>query len=523
MVQSNLIVTTSSQRFAEHKKRPYPIPRFSLRDRRSYTSFLLFFLSVFLILTAIGIAQTRQILMDGKFDDWQTLAPIHEDVQGDQQTGSLDFGKLWISNDINYLYLCVEVGHKINLQASNDIILLLDADDNPNTGMKVNGVGAELTYNFGEREGEFFRQSGSIAIKHSAIGLVTLPTVTSDRFEIAISRTALPDKKTPLFSGSQISLVLKDFGDGGDRLPDKGALKYVFTDSNFAAIKSISIKKENKSSLRLLTYNVLNDGLFKESQSGPMLRILAALNPDIIAFDEIYSHSAAEAAAQVETVLPSLKDQKWFTEKVGKDIIVISRYPIESHYLIDGNGAFIINPQPEFNSKLLLIAAHLPCCNNNDGRQLEIDAIMNFIRDAKTSLGEATLPDKTPIIIAGDLNLVGFAQQLKTLLTGDIVNRHLFGQPFLPDWDNSEFADLAPRCVNISFSYTWFDANSAYSPGKLDYMIYSDSVIQPAKKFVLFTPTMPTDTLAAHNLKADDALNASDHLAVVADFVLIKN
>lgn len=519
MIRSNLNGAASPRRFQNHEKSPSPILRF---PKSPFLPLLLSLLLWFLF-AATGYTQTAQILMDGKFDDWKALTPIHEDVQGDQQTGQLDFGKLWISNDRSYLYICIEVGDEINLQASNDIILLLDTDDNPKTGMIVDGIGAELTYNFGKREGEFFRQSGAIAVKHSAIGLVTLPTVTSDRFEIAISRTALPDKKMPLFSGSRIGMALGDFDEGRDRLPDKGTVEYIFTDSNFADIKSISIKKENKNSLRLLTYNVLHDGLFKESQSAPMLRILAAINPDIIAFEENYSHSAAEAAAQVEKALPATKDRKWFAEKSGKDIIVISRYPIENHYAIEGNGAFIINPQPELTSKILLIAAHLPCCDNNDGRQLEIDAIMNFIRDAKNPGGEITLTQETPIIIAGDLNLVGYAQQLKTLLTGNIVNRQLFGQPFLPDWDGSDFAESAPRCINIPFFYTYFDVNSVYSPGKLDYMIYSDSVIQPVKKFVLFTPTLPADTLAAHNLNADDALNASDHLPVVADFIPINN
>jgi beta-lactamase superfamily II metal-dependent hydrolase len=38
--------------------------------------------------------------------------------------------------------------------------------------------------------------------------------------------------------------------------------------------------------------------------------------------------------------------------------------------------------------------------------------------------------------------------------------------------------------------------------------------------FVAFTPDMPTDSLAAYGLQADDAVRASDHIPVVADFVL---
>ena len=148
---------------------------------------------------------------------------------------------------------------------------------------------------------------------------------------------------------------------------------------------------------------------------------------------------------------------------------------------------------------------------------------MQFIRETKESISEIPLSENTPIIILGDCNLVGNAQQLKTLLTGDIQDTMRFGPRFSPDWDYSSFADLVPYCTNIPFAFTWYDRYSSFSPGRLDFMIYTDTMLQPAKKFVLFTPAMPTDTLTAYSLNADDVLNASDHLPVVADFILKNN
>jgi endonuclease/exonuclease/phosphatase family metal-dependent hydrolase len=237
----------------------------------------------------------------------------------------------------------------------------------------------------------------------------------------------------------------------------------------------------------------------------------------------MYNNDASTSLQQIEKIIPSTTEKQWHSIKAGRDNIVISRFAIETSASVDGNGAFLIDLHPKLKSKLLLIGAHLPCCENNEGRRNEIDALMDFIRRTKNGRGEIVLTENTPIILVGDLNLVGEKQQLETLLTGDIQDTIRFGPRFSPDWDNSNFADLLPYCTNIPFSFTWFDANRSFSPGRLDFMIYSDSVIQPVKKFVLFTPALPPDSLIAYNLSVNDALNASDHLPVVADFVLSNN
>lgn len=460
--------------------------------------------------------------MDGKFDDWQSLQPAHEDATGDQKTGDLDFGRLWITNDTGYLYLRLEVGKEINLQDKNEITLLIDSDNDSMTGIASGDMGVDLMWTFGDREGTFVRGNETVDIRHADIGLVTLPTATSTEFEIALSRVALPEGTTPLFSGDSISIAFRDMGEGADRLPDMNGVKYAFSEDTPAPLQPISIEKRDENSLRIMTYNVLTDGLFKTGQSESIQRILKAIQPDIIGFQEIYDHGAEETAAQIQKALPLRNGEKWYSAKAGGDNIVVSKFPIEYSFVIEDNGAFIINTRPVFDSNILLVVAHLPCCGNNEGRQLEIDAIMSFIRDARQPLGDITLAESTPILLIGDLNLVGYARQLRTLLEGDIADTPRYGLPFAPDWDRTPFADLLPHGVNIPFSFTWYDPNSSFSPGRLDYMIYSDSVIEAVKKFILFTPALPPDMLAEYGLKTEDTLNASDHLPVVADFVMIE-
>lgn len=465
-----------------------------------------------------------QIYIDGEFTDWQHLSPIYQDEVGDQQPGHPDFGKIWMTNDSDYLYLRIEVGAEINMQNDNDLALFVDTDDDPRSGKQINGIGADLIYEFGKRQGVFFAESDTIHISHFAIGLVTIPTVTSNQFEIAIKRSSRLDNRSQLFPGQSIRLLIMEETVGGDVLPDKlGGIKYTFHEEVPGRQTPVSIKKRDPRSIRVMTNNTLSDGLFKPGQFAAISKIIQAVQPEIMVYQEIYNYDAEAVLQQVEKMIPSTDGQPWYSMKGGRDIVVVSRFPIEAGTSIDGNGAFLLDVRARFETRLLLIGTHLPCCGNNDGRRNEIDALMMFLRQSKNGTGEMPLAENTPIILLGDLNLVGDSQQLRTLLTGDIQDTVRFGPRMIPDWDGSGFADLMPYCTNIPFSFTWYDPNASFGPGRLDFMIYSDSVIEPVKKFVLFTPALPADTLARYDLSADDALNASDHLPVVADFVLKNN
>ncbi|MCK4447205.1 MAG: T9SS type A sorting domain-containing protein, partial [Candidatus Marinimicrobia bacterium] len=404
----------------------------------------------------------------------------------------------------------------------------LDTDNNSSTGNQIHGIGAELEWIFGQKNGIFTVGGNQVAVYQNDIGVVTSPTVTSDEFEIALERNACPDGQNLLFTSDSIQIVFKDNGTGDDRLPDaSGGVQFIFDDTtSLPLLNHISIGNQGFGDIRILTYNVYTDNLFEASLIPSYTRIFQAVQPQIIGFQEIYHHNAQQTQSQVESMLPSREGQQWYSSKVDPDIVALSRYPILNSYPIEGqnassfNGSFLIDLHPDFNSHLLFIVAHLPAGSNNWDRQYEIDAIMAFIRNAKEPGGVLTLLPDTPIIIVGDMNLVRDAQHLTTFLTGQIINTGQFGSSFKPDWDSSDFTDLFPRHVSLPMFYTWYKETNSYSPGRLDFMIYSDSVIDSVHSFVLFTPAMSTDSLTAYNLQIQDAILASDHLPVVADFVL---
>ena len=107
------------------------------------------------------------------------------------------------------------------------------------------------------------------------------------------------------------------------------------------------------------------------------------------------------------------------------------------------------------------------------------------------------------------------------MLTGDIVQTQTFGQGGLPDWDETPWSDALPRQTHQPFTYTWRDdGDGNFPPGRLDFILYSDAVIEKEHAFVLETESLPEDILAPMGLMQDDTHSASDHLPVVMDFTV---
>jgi len=323
-----------------------------------------------------------------------------------------------------------------------------------------------------------------------------------------------------VFQSDKIKVVFRDDFSSGDLIPNTNdEAEYSFLNEDLEPLPNYSIQKPPTSDLRILSYNVLFDGLFDSSREAAFTRILQATQPDIIGFQEIYDNSSEQVATQIALMTGT----QWYHAKQGPDCHAISRYPIiESAFIAGynqgaGNGAFLID-LPGVAEHLLMIVAHPPCCSNDFGRQIEVDLIMEFLREAKNGNGPFPLEENARIVIVGDMNFVGDGGQLETLLTGDIADESSYGADFNPDWDGNDLLDSHPYATGVPFSYTWYSPNSSFSPGRLDYIIYSGSNLNLQNSYSLFTPALPQETLNTFNLNANDVITASDHLPVVADF-----
>jgi len=528
---------------------------------------------LFLITTAFVTAEQTAITIDGQFEDWDEVPIAAKGKDGDADN-PVDFRLLWLADDDRFLFLRVETSEDFDLSDDNSIVLYLDTDANAATGVPIGGIGAELEWRLGSRFGAFLHEGANTYVDFADIRFRGAPTVTSNQFEMAIGRDTLPDGLNPLFTGSEVRVLLKD-DLSNNTIPDDGTiLSYTLDQGSVSPDTPISFDRPITNNLRVITHNVWNDELFTPKSQPSFQRLYNAISPDIFNFQEIYDHSASD----VVDLFNSWLGGNWYGAG-NSDCKTISRYPITGSWSIDGNLATLIDTTESLGTPILIINAHLPCCSYDQERQEESDAIIAFIRSAyqRNGYGGDCPPDEipdcngncapinwigdkicdngsyewngqrinfnceefkcdggdcdclslgtdVPLIITGDLNFVGFSQQLNTLLTGDIQNESIYGPDSPPDPDGSDLTNVVSRLTEKRMGYTWRnDYNSQrYWPSKMDYLIYSDSNLAKANDFIVYTPEMSDEALSSNGLSSTDSL-VSDHLISCADFTITCN
>ncbi|MEQ8209220.1 MAG: hypothetical protein RH917_05260 [Lacipirellulaceae bacterium] len=307
------------------------------------------------------------------------------------------------------------------------------------------------------------------------------------------------------------------------------------------------LDRSQASDLRVVSYNVLWDSIFAENnvfQSAKFERVFTALDPDILNLQEIgnpfcndCTPKTGEDVRVLLNTLTPLGGDGWQVYQGGTNVIA-SKYPLSMQRDDTSPAgdrrqaiALVDLPDDQYDSDFYFLNNHYKCCGDVGGfedqlRQRQSDAIVNWIRDARTPGGAVDLEPGTPFAVVGDLNLVGGTQPLDTLLDGNIINEFTYGADFPPDWDGSTLTDARPKHnVTGSNEYTWRNDNSRFAPGVLDFVVYSDSALDVSKQFILNTVEMSAADRAATGLQqldvtVDGSGNNYDHLPVVVDFRL---
>ena len=467
--------------------------------------------------TAPGFA--APIAIDGLFDDWEEIAPLLEDPAGDGGPSGIDFTVIKIANDDTYIYFYLETGVEIELDWGHGLTLFIDCDSDADTGSAMHGFGAELRWVTGMRFGEVWSPNGVLDIGWGDIGFVAAPTVTSTVFELAFERKRL-SSLVPACAFEQWTVWLADdTGPSGDLAPEGTDMARFTFDHTFVPPPGPAVLQKSESALRIISWNVLWSSILDPEKEPCYRHIFQALDPDIINLQEILEHEETEAR------LREWLGGEWHVLGFS-DRVTISRLPViwdwpASYEPLESRFTVVpLETGPE--QMLVIFNAHLSFGANDADRQREADSFAAFIRDAQAGAGATHLPLDTPFILLGDLNLVGAAQQLTTLTTGDIVDTLSYGPPHLPDWDKTPLEDLHILQSGARMAWTWQVNDGGFWPGKLDFFIYSDSALTVVNRFVLNTKTMGEEQLVSWELEEGDTACASDHLPVIID-VLLSN
>lgn len=298
--------------------------------------------------------------------------------------------------------------------------------------------------------------------------------------------------------------------------------------------------KSQPNLIRVMTWNVLDRFIANPSYDARFRRVIEAVNPDIIAFQEIdhkdYGSNNAiitQVKARLESYQPHYTWRVHVGEGGGNKNVICSRYPISMLRRDTDPGsnirgvccALVDLPDAQYDKDLYVMGVHFKCCDDSVDdhrrRQIHADAITNWMRDARTPGGKINLPQGTPMLVVGDTNLLNRGDAApyhaaRTLLDGTIYHQGQYGQSSPPDWDGSHNAEAATYDHVTGNPGTHSSSNPI---ARNDRCFYTDSVMHHVNRFIVNTRTMsPAARTAAGLLENDSA--ASDHLPCVVDFAL---
>jgi endonuclease/exonuclease/phosphatase family metal-dependent hydrolase len=468
-------------------------------------------------------AKSLAVQPDGNFDEWGKRKPRVTDPAGDGASGGLDLRRLWLADDGEALYLRLEVGRETLLQnppsasVGNLLRLFLDTDAKQGTGITLGNLGVDLEIRFGEREIVSYDADGAASFETPGAGLVqALPTYSAETFEI---RVQLPDTaaNAGALSGKRrkVKLLLREETEGGDRLPNSGLLVYKLGKKVVAPPAPIDLAVAENSSLRVVSLNVRASTI--AAIPDVYARFLQALDPDIVCLQELTEWSAQRARQFLAETLPG---KQWSSARVN-DVHTLSAFPILAAEAVDDNLVTHIGLPSRLGSRdLVIFNAHPPCCDNDAGREREIDHLMATWRELLAGGGPFAIDPEDAMVILGDFNLVGFRRQFVTLRDGvfaDPAN----GPDFAPGRDQGSLREAPLRHTHRRLIHTWRNPRSEFSPGKLDFVLYTGDALELLESFVPDTEGMPADFLDDANLLRSDSPDMSDHLSLVVDFATL--
>tara|TARA_B100001059_G_scaffold10879_1_gene8854 strand:- start:13606 stop:14973 length:1368 start_codon:yes stop_codon:yes gene_type:complete len=449
--------------------------------------------------------------IDGKFLDWSDADP------GQPLTARTDGRTLWIQLRLGATPVSLQ-----NLSAP--WTMDIELDDDPSRTQRIvfspestgRGVHAEWI-------------DGGVAVPHSPydIHFLFAPTIAASRFELSL-RLAEP-------SGGIVRL---DTGEG----------RPVLTTTFDASVLPVSRppaaawpEKPPVESIRVVSWNILfGNILHKREQAAPLL---AAMQPDILLLQELEDDQAPETIAEMLDDVLGTEGGRWqvASSPVGSGLrsMVAARGGIQLPEAariprLDAPDRFLkaaaLGVPIEGRGLLLATSVHLRCCGG-PGEEADLQRIAEAIslghvvdgiieereierRQLATAIGRGGPAPSNGIaglIIGGDLNLVGTRAPL-TILSN---RRAGFGEAD----ESTDLVVADPMHVDGTSNATWSDSQSSFTPGRLDYLLYSPATLTATNAFILDTARIDPADLLRRSIAAKDTSDISDHAPLVLDLV----
>ncbi|MDP7009624.1 MAG: endonuclease/exonuclease/phosphatase family protein [Phycisphaerales bacterium] len=270
--------------------------------------------------------------------------------------------------------------------------------------------------------------------------------------------------------------------------------------------KKCAIDLQKTGDFRALSWNVQFGNLFDEATRSS--RILKAINPDVLLLQELDGDDHPE---KVKKFLQETLGGNWtvhMTAEHGTHRHEQLRSAIATNHTVLRSSP--IDPETGKHCKALIsaiaiqkkpinfISLHLRCCGGPDS-----EAELQRIEEAE-AIHRAVASRQSPrFLIAGDWNLVGTKKPLELVQANVLATV----DAYQPD-----------GLLNA----TWSDTSSSFTPGRLDWMLYSPNTLEVTHCVVLDTADLDADSLLNYDLLQEDTAELSDHLPLIADFKIIR-
>ncbi|MHC4581487.1 MAG: endonuclease/exonuclease/phosphatase family protein [Planctomycetota bacterium] len=235
-----------------------------------------------------------------------------------------------------------------------------------------------------------------------------------------------------------------------------------------------------------------------------MGRLLNSVDGDIYCFQEEWK---TEGHTEIVKRLMPRKDKgQWYIHKVHGNVIASKHRLNILQSKNDRYGAALVRLA---ENRLLVVNVHLKAMGYINSREdrLRIGQAKDIVATIEEVCSGQYFEDDGPagkpaVVIVGDFNLVGSRAPLDLILEENTLG--------LKDW-------LIPNLIGESV-VTWRGGSRAsFSPGKLDYVVYSAETLIGRNGFILNSELL--SQIECRQLKLDAAdSTVSDHLLMVVDF-----
>jgi len=429
--------------------------------------------------------------------------------------------------DREYLFLPLASDGAAPLQGAPETMqLLLDVDANAITGSteplpihpSLQDLGIDLVVEFSPRGDEGIERGVTAYaldsagertfVGHAGIGLVALPTHASEFYELRVRRdlASIDGLPTPGLqsSGSLSGLwVLRSESGDVEGWSDPFTVDLPAA-SGGPTLTSEDVPAKAETDFRIVSYNVERSAPL--SNPGPFSRILKALDPDVILFQE-WDEGTSE---DLEAWLNGQLGGQWHTIKGGaQGVAIASIHPLTpagpGELSLSAAGMsypvrFVAGIVETSAGAMGIASVHLKCCGTSDSpedlrRIAEAESINEELESAF-----AEVPIR---VVAGDLNLVGSGDAMTPLRVG-------------LDVDRTDLVVAPALVLGDSVATTWSNPRGRFAPGRLDYALIGDAAAETTRAFILDTRLLSSTVLGRAGLEGTDS-DASDHLPLIVD------